>query len=178
MPKRTPQRIITGHNEKGRSIIAVQGWPGDKDGKPWRGREGIWRSDAGRQNTRDTTDRGERIPQLDPPAGGSAVRFFSIPPHDPNLSEADYKAQMDRFFEAIGGDHSRDPNSRHPAMHRTETVDYIVLLEGELTLLLDEDEVQLKPYDVIVQQGTNHAWINKGATPALAFAVLVDAEIG
>jgi quercetin dioxygenase-like cupin family protein len=61
-------------------------------------------------------------------------------------------------------------------MHKTKTVDYIILLEGEITLLLDEDEVDLKPFDVVIQRGTNHAWINKGSSPALLVAVLIDAE--
>jgi quercetin dioxygenase-like cupin family protein len=61
-------------------------------------------------------------------------------------------------------------------MHRTGTVDYIIVLEGEVTLLLDEDEVDLKPFDVVIQRGTNHAWISKDGQRALLAAVLVDAE--
>ena len=62
-------------------------------------------------------------------------------------------------------------------MHKTETIDYIILLKGEVTLLLDEEEVDLKPFDVVVQRGTNHAWVCKGQEPALFIAVLIDAEI-
>ena len=177
MPQRTPQRIVTGHDKDGRSIVSYRGWPGEADGKPWRGREGIWRAAAGPQDTSGGADTAERVPRLDPPSGGSAVRFFRIPPLDPNQSEAEYKAQMEAFFKAIGGGHSRDSNARHPAMHKTRTIDYVVLLEGEVTLVLDEEEVALKPFDVVVQRGTNHAWINTGDQPVLAFAVLVDAEI-
>lgn len=61
-------------------------------------------------------------------------------------------------------------------MHQTKTIDYIILLEGDVTLLLDEDEVQLKPFNVVVQRGTNHAWINNGTEPALLIAVLIDSE--
>jgi uncharacterized cupin superfamily protein len=60
-------------------------------------------------------------------------------------------------------------------MHQTKTVDYVILLSGEVTLLLDRGEVKLKPFDVVVQRGTNHAWINKGREPALIAAVLIDA---
>ena len=66
--------------------------------------------------------------------------------------------------------------SRHPAMHKTRTVDYIILLSGKVTLLLDDDEVALEPFDVVVQRGTNHAWVNHGDEEALLIAVLVDAE--
>ena len=60
-------------------------------------------------------------------------------------------------------------------MHRTRTVDYIILLQGDVTLVLDQDEVRLKPFDVVVQRGTNHAWRNNGNQPALLAGVLIDA---
>jgi quercetin dioxygenase-like cupin family protein len=62
-------------------------------------------------------------------------------------------------------------------MHKTNTIDYIILLKGDVTLLLDEDEVNLKPHDVVVQRGTNHAWVNNGREPALLIAVLIDSEL-
>ena len=62
-------------------------------------------------------------------------------------------------------------------MHKTETIDYIIILKGDVTLILDEEEVELKPFDVVVQRGTNHAWINNGNEPALLIAVLVDSNI-
>ena len=62
-------------------------------------------------------------------------------------------------------------------MHKTETVDYIILLKGEVTLILDEEEVALKPFDVVVQRGTNHAWANYGNEPALLIAVLIDSNV-
>jgi quercetin dioxygenase-like cupin family protein len=61
-------------------------------------------------------------------------------------------------------------------MHKTKTIDYIILLKGDVTLLLDEDEVRLKPFNVVVQRGTNHAWVNNGSEPALLIAVLIDSE--
>lgn len=61
-------------------------------------------------------------------------------------------------------------------MHTTKSIDYVVVLKGEVTLLLDKDEVNLKPFDAIVQRGTNHYWINKGKEPALLMGVLVDAK--
>jgi hypothetical protein len=66
--------------------------------------------------------------------------------------------------------------SRHPGMHKTHTIDYIVPLSGEVTLLLDKGEADLKPFDVVVQRGTSHAWVNKGKEPALIAAVLIDAK--
>ncbi len=78
--------------------------------------------------------------------------------------------------ERAGAAAVRPDTSRHPSMHRTRTVDYVVLLRGEITMLLDEGEVRLKPFDAVVQHGTNHAWVNHGAETALLAGVLVDAE--
>ena len=77
----------------------------------------------------------------------------------------------------MGAAHERVDTSRHPAMHKTKTIDYIILLKGDVTLLLDEDEVRLKPFDVVVQRGTNHAWVNNGNEPALLIAVLIDSDL-
>ncbi len=59
-------------------------------------------------------------------------------------------------------------------MHLSHTLDYVIVLKGELTLVLDEDEVLLRPFDVIIQRATNHAWVNYGVEPALCAAVLID----
>ena len=80
-------------------------------------------------------------------------------------------------FEKIGAAHHRVDTTKHPAMHKTETIDYIILLEGDVTLILDEEEIDLKPFDVVVQRGTNHAWVNNGSEPALLIAVLIDSNI-
>ena len=81
-----------------------------------------------------------------------------------------------RVFEAAGAGHARLSMGRHPSMHRTDSVDHIVLLRGEVTALLDIGEVEMKPFDVLIQRGTNHGWVNHGEEPALLMAVLVDAE--
>ena len=62
-------------------------------------------------------------------------------------------------------------------MHKTKTIDYIILLKGDVTLILDEEEIDMKPFDVVVQRGTNHAWVNNGTEPALLIAVLIDSKI-
>ena len=77
----------------------------------------------------------------------------------------------------MGAAEARRDTSRHPRMHATATVDYIIVLEGEVSLLLDNDERHLAPFDVVVQRGTNHAWINRGSAPALLAGILIDAEV-
>ena len=63
--------------------------------------------------------------------------------------------------------------SRDPGMHKTPTTDYIILLSGTITLVLDKTEHYLKPFDAVVQRGTNHAWVNRVTEDALLMAVLV-----
>src|SRR5690606_20283443 len=78
-------------------------------------------------------------------------------------------------FANMGASHVRVDTTRHPAMHKSQTLDYIVLLRGRVKLLLDQDERTLEPFDVVIQRGTNHAWINLGDEPALMMGVLIDA---
>ena len=62
-------------------------------------------------------------------------------------------------------------------MHKTDIIDYIILLKGDVTLILDEEEVNINPFDFVVQRGTNNAWVNNGSDPALLIAVLIDSEL-
>ena len=62
---------------------------------------------------------------------------------------------------------------RDPGMHKTPSTDYIILLSGTITLVLDKTEHDLQPFDAVVQRGTNHAWVNRGTEDALLMAVLV-----
>ena len=104
-------------------------------------------------------------------------RYFQINPLPEGVSPEFIEQATADAFEKMGAAHHRVDTSRHPAMHKTETVDYIILLKGEVTLILDEEEVALKPFDVVVQRGTNHAWANNGSEPALLIAVLIDSNI-
>ncbi len=61
-------------------------------------------------------------------------------------------------------------------MHRTRSVDYAIVMSGEIDMLVDEDEVHLKAGDVVVQRGTNHAWANRGTENCSIAFVLIDAK--
>ncbi len=68
------------------------------------------------------------------------------------------------------------PDNLHPMMHKTDTLDYIIILSGELYLILEESETLLKPGDIVIQQGTNHAWSNRSDKPCIQLAILLDAK--
>ena len=109
-----------------------------------------------------------------PDLGGTQFRLFTIPPDDPSATPEQIKAVADEFFKHVGWATARRDTKRHPFMHVTPTADYILLLSGEISLLLDEgDPIPLKPFDAVVQRGTNHSWINTGKTTALLMAVMV-----
>jgi len=171
------RRVVTGHNASGKSVVIIDGPPARIFGTDSRGLAEIWNTDGEPVDTQARKDRADIDVVLSPVTNGSKFRLFAIAPEDPSMSDEDKEARIAERFAAMGAAHERVDTSRHAAMHLTRTVDYIILLSGEVTLLLDEDERDLKPFDVVVQRATNHAWINKGKEPALLIAVLIDADI-
>ena len=165
---REMRRVVTGHDAQGKSIVVIDG--------PATQAQAYWLTDAAPADNKTGDDTAQRVRTLEPPAGGTIFRYAMIPPDDPKITAADRERMTAKMFEQMGATHCRPDTSRHPGMHKTRTVDYVILLSGEVTLLLDKGEVDLKPFDVVVQRGTNHAWVNKGKEPALIAAVLVDAK--
>jgi mannose-6-phosphate isomerase-like protein (cupin superfamily) len=158
------RRIITGHNQEGRSIITLDGPPARSIGEDVGGLFEIWNTNG------DVID-------LSPPHNGSKFRYFQINPTPEGVPMELMQEIAADAFERIGAAHHRIDTSKHPAMHKTDTIDYIILLKGDVTLILDEEEVRLEPHDVVVQRGTNHAWVNNGTEPALLIAVLIDSDL-
>lgn len=91
------------------------------------------------------------------PVNGTYFRYVQIPP-DTQLGVKE------------------EPGKPHPMMHKTQTLDYIIILSGELYLIMEEGETLLKPGDIVIQRGTNHAWSNRGTTPCIQLAILIDAQ--
>ena len=178
------RRIVTGHNENGKSIITMDGPPARSIGEDVGGLFELWNTDGNEvissdviDRADDEIDRAEDEIILSPPIGGTKFRYFQINPLPEGVPEDILQEIAADAFEKVGAGHHRVDTTKHPAMHKTETVDYIILLKGDVTLILDEEEVNLKPFDVVVQRGTNHAWVNNGNEPALLIAVLIDSDI-
>ncbi len=104
--------------------------------------------------------------------GGSVFRVIEYPPDRVRLKTLD----PDRFFHAIGAQAADAATRRHPGMHKTSTVDYCVVLSGEIWAVLDESEVLLRAGDCLVQRGTNHAWSNRTDEPCAIAFVLIAAK--
>ena len=171
------RRIITGHNQDGKSIVTLDGPPSRSIGEDVGGLFELWNTDGSDIISTDEIDRADEDILLSPPSGGTKFRYFQINPLPEGVPDAMMQEIAADAFEKIGAAHHRVDTKKHPAMHKTETIDYIILLQGDVTLILDEEEIDLKPFDVVVQRGTNHAWVNNGDEPALLIAVLIDSHI-
>lgn len=174
----TYRRIVTGHNDEGKSIVVSDGPPGKERGNLFE----MWNTGQMPADNAGPQDAAaDRDVILEPDPNGSVFRFFEVGPESANPSVEERERAFQERLAGLSEEaraqaqRIRPDTSRHPSMHRTRTVDYIVLLKGEVTMLLDEGEVQMKPFDVLIQRGTNHGWVNHGDEPALLVAVLVDA---
>jgi len=168
------KRVVTGHRADGRSIVTLQEPPYDP--APGMGFGEIWGTDTTPPPLSGDEDVAQTKLLLEPPACGTRFRYFVVAPENPSVAPDEMRALLDAGFELLGAPDCRPDTSRHPAMHRTSTLDYVTVLSGQVTLLLDEGEVELHPFDTVVQRGTNHAFVNRGTEPALMTAVIIDAS--
>jgi mannose-6-phosphate isomerase-like protein (cupin superfamily) len=133
----------------------------------------LWESrsiPADNSGNTDTTDQPYSLP---PPRNGAVFRILEIPPDTERIG-AMLKTEQ-RFDQRAEG-YSRDyHNVRHPGFHRTASLDYAIVLSGEIYALVDQGETLLQPGDVLIQRGTSHAWSNRGSKPAVLAVVLIDA---
>jgi len=171
------RRVVTGHDKNGKSIVVLDGPPARSIGEDVGGLFELWNTDGNIINTQDNIDRADDEIILSPPSNGSKFRYFQINPTPEGIPMDIMQDIAADAFEKIGAAHHRIDTTKHPAMHKTETIDYIILLKGDVTLILDQEEVDIKPFDVVVQRGTNHAWVNNGSDPALLIAVLIDSKL-
>ena len=168
------RRIVTGHDARGRSVIASDG-PSPHvltlPGRPDFALTDLWVSGGAPASNAGSADAAERRITLEPPTNGTIFRVVEFPP-DAAAGGFDRQAA----FRAMGAGHAMDPDaSRHPGMHRTDTVDYAIVLSGEIWALMDEGETLLRAGDVLVQRGTNHAWSNRSDAPCLVAFILIAA---
>ena len=171
------RRVVTGHNKDGKSIVSIDGPPACSIGEDVGGLFELWNTDGSTIDTRDKSDRADGEILLSPPKNGTKFRYFQINPTPEGIPEEILQSMAADAFSKIGAAHHRVDTSKHPAMHKTDTIDYIILLKGDVTLILDEEEIDIKPHDVVIQRGTNHAWVNNGSEPALLIAVLIDNDL-
>lgn len=163
------RRIVTGQDDQGRSVIVSD---------TTMAMEGVlhqlWVTQGTPARFGGAPHLGPLPVDLEPPKGGTVVRFVRLQP-SAGVGREELEQTYSKAFAAIKASHTRVDTRRHPAMHKTRTVDYGILLAGRVKLLMDEGERELTPFDVVIQRGTNHGWVNPGPGPALMMFVLIDA---
>lgn len=171
-------RVVTGHDDAGRSIVAHVGpLPTivELDTIPGTVFHEVWATSGAPVLVDNGTDPTIGPLVLPPPSRGTRFRFVDIPP-DTEEFLAHGASKMRAAFSEIGDEAASTvtEQSPHPLMHRTESIDYGVVIEGEMTLVLDKGEALLKPGSVVIQRGTNHAWANRSSRMCRMLFVLID----
>lgn len=169
------RRVVTGHDENGVAKVIRDDTAScilQRPTRPGVTLTNLWQHDRMPAPMERHDDPVEGPLVLHPPKNGAVFRIVQFDPEDPDvIAKVDGKAA----FAEMGAGHNVIEGARHPYMHRTDTLDYAIVLQGEITMLMDEEDVHLKAGDVVIQQGTNHAWSNRGTEPCLIMFVLNDA---
>jgi mannose-6-phosphate isomerase-like protein (cupin superfamily) len=174
------RRVVTGHDKDGRAIVISDGLAPVVSANPLRGGHrstDIWKTKAMPAPITRTEEDPTPGPRDFTPRDGVKIRISELPPEPEAFSKL--TPDQAREFFASGGHASSSTfgrGGRHPFMHRTETIDYAVVLEGEVTMLLDDQDIVLKAGDVVIQRGTNHAWSNRSGKPVRMLYILIDGK--
>ena len=154
------RRIITGLDDKGESIIisddTVQNKM-EKNSRPGVSLNNIWRTSEFPIEIVGDINKVDDEFVMFPGLNETICRISSFEP-DKLFSDKAYDSKT--YFSELDAENTIVETKKHPFMHKSNTVDYAIILEGEITLLLDNEEVLLRQGDIVIQRGTNHAWVN------------------
>jgi len=169
------RRVLTGQDAAGAAVIIEDGLaPAVRTvaERPGYRVTNLWATFGSPAPINDP-DRVAELKGVMPPAGGTVVRIIDFPPDskDPAERERAFNASFAHLFK--DADH-RPKDGQHPGMHKTESIDYAIVMEGEITAILEGVETVLRAGDVLIQRGTNHAWANRSDGFARICFVLVD----
>lgn len=176
------RRIVTGHNAQGKAIIIEEGPPsriqriGGETGPMFYE---VWSTSQTPALIEPVAgEPHEESIQLAPPTNGTRIRVLDIPPDDISFETMTAEERIAHFEEIGAGDAVADGGNseRHAHMHKTETVDYGIVLEGEIVLIMDEGETYCKAGDIIIQRGTNHGWANRSEKNCRIVFILIDGK--
>lgn len=170
------RRVVTGHDENGKAVVVSDARATSilkRSSRPGVTMTNLWQTSESPADFNGPLETVDGPFLLAPPSRGTVFRIIEFLPEDPDVTRTlDGKTA----FAEMGAGHNVVENARHPFMHRTDTVDYAVILSGSITMLMDdaEDDVEFNAGDVLIQRGTNHAWSNRGDAPCRIMFVLVD----
>ena len=170
------RRVVTGHDDKGKAVVLMDGEAGNVSFREATGITStlLWVTDSTPADISGFADAAERDIGIPPPPEGSTFRVVEFPPEKQVGRALSHEEMVKEMGLAAPAEKGVKP--RHPAMHRTESIDYAIVLSGEIDMLLDDSEVHLRAGDVVVQRGTNHAWVNRGNDPCRIAFILIGAK--
>ena len=176
---RSYRRVVTGHDKNGAAIIEsdqVATQTLQRPNRPGVRLTNFWITDQTPAEYDGPTETCLGPLNLKPPARGSVFRCVEFMPEDPEVMAQLSSEDGAAAFAEMGAGDNVVRGGRHPWMHRTDSVDYGIVLNGEIWMLMDNEknDVLLKAGDVVVQRGTNHAWANRGTEPCTIMFVLID----
>jgi len=170
------RRVVSGLSGAGRSTVIFDSEAPNQielPDVPGLAATFLWMTHGAPADNRGGADAATGPLVFPPKPRGSCFYVFEYPP----LSRFDDPDQRERA--RLGGRSPEDGQGAqraHPGMHRTATLEYIVMISGEITVLLEEGEVTLKAGDVFIDRGVFHAWENRGEQPAVFASIALDAE--
>lgn len=176
MPSPT-RRVVTGKDATGKAVAMIDAVAANVRERKEMGAAStlLWVTDATPARFSRDVDAGARNVGIHPPANGTVFRVVEFAPASD--VHADYETRLGIMNEmGLAPEGPTRERPRDPGMHQTNSVDYAVIMSGEIDMLLDDSEVHLRAGDVVVQQGTNHAWVNRGDQPCKVAFILIDAE--
>ena len=166
-------RVVTTLDKNDKSVALFNSMVPLKVGGAGEGVATIWVTEKAPADFSWNVDRSESRHGFSPAPNGTQMLIVEFPPVGPDVN----KLQMDTMMKVVGADApKRGVPPTNPLMHRTRTVDYAIVMSGEIDMMLDDGTVHLKAGDVVVQQATNHAWLNHGKEPCRIAFVMMDSQ--
>ena len=169
------RRVVTGHDRNGKSIfVEDRKAPNvlEMASMPGVALTDLWRTATSPAANSGNKDAATGRIKLEPPPNGTILRIVEFPPDKAWRETADAK----KAFASIGAGGAPDHASGDAMMHATATVDYIIVLKGEIYAIMDKGEKRLRAGDVLIQRGTNHSWSVRTKAPCVIAAVLIGAK--
>jgi len=166
------RRVVTGLDERNHAVVLFDSRIPLKQDSPVISSTNFWITDSTPPSL-SKQDTANRQIGVSPPDNGTKFRLVEFAPLDP-ATEAKLPPEM--IMKGVNHPPEKGIPVKHPMMHRTRTLDYAVILSGEIDMMLDDTSVHLKEGDVIVQQATNHGWVNHGSQPCRILFVLMDSK--
>lgn len=169
------KRIVVGSDKDGLSAVLETEQTNTQSAEGFFWRSTLWSADEVPADNSITRDRALDITTREPNPGGMLVRAVEIPPDTPDIVA--HLAAMAELNKAVGqkvGASSAE-TARHPSMHRTNTLDALTCVIGEIYLMTDVDEILMVPGDTVIIRGVNHAWSNRSDKPCLLVGSMIDA---